>query len=323
MTQDDSLSEDVKPAEQLGQPIYRTKPRIGLALGGGGGRGWAHIGVLSRLLERGLKPDIITGTSMGAVVAGCYAAGCFQSLKDWACGLTTFRMLRYLDFRLTGGGMIGGDRLVQELTQNIGDTHIEDLPTKFGAIATDLHTGQEVWIRKGPLVDSIHASFAIPGVFKPVTWGDTLLVDGGLVNPVPINLARSLGADVVIAVSLAVDMRSKYRHPSGLTEEKAAPSHMSNSIKDIAERRIESLIRPTLETPSALNTLLTAGNVMQERISRIRMAGNPPDVLIGPRVGHVGFLEFDRAAELIEIGAAAVDRAAHAIEDALALELDS
>lgn len=297
------------------------KVKIGLALGGGGGRGWAHIGVIQRLEERGLIPDVIAGTSIGGVVGGAYVGNKLDRLEDWACRLNTFRILRFLDFRLWGGGMIGGSKLIEELESHFGDTQIDMLDRKFGTVATDLFTGQEIWLREGSLIQAMHSSYAIPGVFKPVPYGETLLVDGALVNPVPVSLARSLGADVVIAVNLNADMRNRHRAKSGLIDETLSPPHMSMQVTDFAERRLDSLVRPTAESPSVLNTLLAASNVMQERIARIRLAGNPPEISIAPRVGHIGILEFHRAKELIEEGRAAVDRATHAIEDALALDL--
>ena len=317
------LSENNERAERLDKLYPKAsnqKPLIGLALGGGGGRGWAHIGIIRKLEQLGLKPHIVTGTSIGAVVAGCYLAGKLDYLQEWACRLNTFRILRFLDFRISGGGVIGGNKLIEELSRHLGEINIEDLPHRFGSIATDLYTGQEIWATKGRLTDAMHASFAIPGIFKPVPFGDTVLVDGALVNPIPINIARALGADIVIAVNLNGNFRNKRQRASGLAQERKPPPRAVDKIKYITRRRINAFARPTDESPSVLNTLLAAGNLMQERIARINMAENPPDVLIGPRVDHVGILEFDRAEELINIGITAVGRATHTIEDALTLE---
>jgi NTE family protein len=183
-----------------------TRPIIGLALGGGAARGFAHIGVLRKLLEHGIVPDVIVGTSIGAVVGGCYAAKEMDNLEIWARTLTVRGVLSYLDISLSGSGLIGGGHLASQLDSGLKDTRIDDLPIRFAAIATEFNTGHEIWLTRGRLSDALRASYALPGIFPPVLIGGRWLVDGALVNPVPVSAARALGARLVIAVNLNADL---------------------------------------------------------------------------------------------------------------------
>ena len=178
------------------------KPRIGLALGGGAARGLAHIGVLEALTEAGLEPEIVAGTSIGAIAGGFYAAGRLDELHSLARGLTLRQILRYLDVNLAGSSLMTGKRLEKTLASHIGDLHIEDMPKKFVAVATELGSGQEVWLTKGSLAAALRASYALPGILKPIRIGGRWLMDGALVNPVPVSAARAQGAQLVIAVTL-------------------------------------------------------------------------------------------------------------------------
>ena len=181
------------------------RPVVGLALGGGAARGFAHIGILRALLARGIVPDVVVGTSIGAAVGGAYVTGHLDAFEEWARGLQPRSVLSYLDIQLNGSGLIGGGRLAAELEQSIGRRLIEELPMKFAAIATEVATGHEIWLTHGRLVEAIRASYALPGIFSPVMIGDRWLVDGALVNPVPVSAARALGAEIVIAVNLNAD----------------------------------------------------------------------------------------------------------------------
>ncbi len=183
-----------------------VRPTIGLALGGGGARGFAHIGVLRTLLAHGIEPDIIVGTSIGAVVGGCQAAGRLDMLEEWCRSLTKRGILGYLDISLTGGGLIGGGKLAARLDEKLGDTPIEALPIRFATITTEVGTGHEIWLTRGRLVDAMRASYALPGIFPPVSLDGRWLVDGALVNPVPVSAARVFGARLVIAVNLSTDI---------------------------------------------------------------------------------------------------------------------
>jgi len=185
----------------------RTKARIGLALGGGAARGWSHIGVVRVLEEAGIVPDVIAGSSIGAVVGGCYAAGKLDELEAFAQSLTKRRVMGLLDFHFSGAGLIAGGRLQRLLDQDLTDRRVETLPVKFCTIATELVSGHEIWLTRGPLVQAMRASYALPGVFDPVMIGGRWLMDGALVNPIPITAARALGADIVICVNLNGEVR--------------------------------------------------------------------------------------------------------------------
>ncbi len=209
----------LRPTPRRARP---ERPTIGLALGGGGARGFAHIGVIRTLLAHGIKPDVIVGTSIGAVVGGCHAAGRLDVLADWCSGLTKRGILGYLDISLAGGGLIGGDRLTAKLEEHLGGTAIETLPIRFAAITTEVGTGHEIWLTRGRLVDAMRASYALPGIFPPVALDGRWLVDGALVNPVPVSAARVFGARLVIAVNLSADVLGRGMIMAGESVEPAA-----------------------------------------------------------------------------------------------------
>ena len=182
------------------------RPVIGLALGGGAARGFAHIGIIRTLVAHGIIPNVVVGTSIGAVVGGAYASGHLDAVEEWARSLQPRNILSYLDIRLNGSGLIGGAKLAAEIEAAMGPTLIEDLPMKFATVATEVRTGHEIWLTHGPMVDAMRASYALPGIFSPVLVGDRWLVDGALVNPVPVSAARALGAEIVIAANLSSDV---------------------------------------------------------------------------------------------------------------------
>ena len=303
-----------------------TRPLIGLALGSGAARGWAHIGILRALEDAGIKCDILCGTSVGAVVGGVYLCNCLDVLEEWVVGLGRLGILRYLDFRVAAGGLIGGDRLISLLHGNLGDRTFSDLALPFAAVATDLETGHEVWLREGRIIDAVRASFALPGVFTPVKVADRWVVDGALVNPVPVSVCRALGARLVIAVNLNADIIGKRRKSSATLD--AAPNgdvyeSLRDESGDLGERRSRFLLRQLFRTdhdrPSVFNVMVASLNIVQDRLSRSRLAGDPPDVTIAPRLGHIGLLEFNRGAESIEEGRAAVERSMPDLREALAV----
>src|SRR4030088_2516172 len=182
------------------------RPVIGLALGGGAARGFAHIGIVRTLIAHGIVPNVVVGTSIGAVVGGSYAAGHLDTLEEWARSLQPRNILGYLDIRLNGSGLIGGDKLAAQLETSLGRIHIENLPVKFASFASEARTGHEIWLTHGSMVNAMRASYALPGIFAPVLVGDRWLVDVALVNPVPVSAARALGAEIVIAANLSSDV---------------------------------------------------------------------------------------------------------------------
>ncbi len=300
-----------------------TRPRIGLALGSGAGRGWAHIGVLRGLERAGVEIDLLCGTSMGALIGGLYLAGHLEAVEEWTRSLSTLRILRYLDFRVAGGGLIGGGRLTSTLEQALGDTTIEELPKPFAAVATEIPTGHEIWLTQGRLVEALRASFALPGVFTPVPYDGHWLVDGALVNPVPVSVCRALRARLVIAVNLNADIIGKMPGVGGGGEAGRRGEDRDESSAGFGAGRgkaMNSLMRRVMrggdEGPSLFNVMVSSLGVIQDRLTRSRLAGDPPDVTIAPRLGHIGLLEFDRADEVIAEGEAAVERALPDLRDA-------
>lgn len=297
--------------------IRYGKPRIGLALGGGAARGWAHIGVIEVLVEAGYAPEVIAGTSIGAVVGGCYAAGKLDQLSEFATGLTKRRVVGLMDFHIGGAGLISGGRLKRLLDRDIAGLRIEELPQKFAAIATELGTGHEIWLTHGSLVDALRASYALPGVFDPVRLGGRWLMDGALVNPVPVTAARALGADVVICVNLNSDMagRGTIIQAHGADPDPEVGEVLAGSVQHSwldgvlgAAKRVRGLVGRSRDQPGLAGVMIDAFNITQDRISRSRLAGDPPDVMVGPKLGRVGLFDFHRADEIIRLGRQAAER---------------
>jgi NTE family protein len=299
-----------------------VEPVIGLALGGGSARGWAHIGIMKKLDEVGIRPKVIVGTSIGAVVGGSWAAGKLSELEDYARSLTKRSMLSMMDLRFAGSGLLSGDRLRKQLEDRLKGALIEDLPIKFAAIATEIGTGHEIWLTRGAIADAMRASYALPGIFVPVQIGGRWLMDGALSNPVPVSVARALGAEMIIAVNLHTDVlgRSGVIHEHGGIDPKIAtlPTQQHDEAQTGLMASVygaASLVRrqfggavPAIEkntAPGILSIMLDAFNITQDRIARSRLAGDPPDVTIGPKIGGIGLSEFHRAEEAIAAGEAA------------------
>jgi NTE family protein len=306
------------------EPGGPHRPKIGLALGGGVARGWAHIGVMRALLKLGIVPDVICGTSVGALVGGCWLAGQLDTLENWARGLTRRRMIGYLDIRLGGGGILGGQRLAKLLTQHLGDIRIENLERPFAAVCTELETGHEIWLQKGSLAEAIRASYALPGVFAPVKLEGRWLVDGALINPVPISVCRALGARLVIGVTLNADTFGKGMIQEGknLDALEVDPGQLMREASSAGSLRPDRVIMRQLfgtseDTPGITTVMLGALNIVMDRLARSRMAGDPPDVLVSPRIGHISLLDFDRAAECIQLGEDAIHAALTPLREAL------
>jgi NTE family protein len=299
------------------------RPTIALALGGGAARGFAHIGVIRTLIAKGFTPDIITGTSIGAVVGGCYAAGKLDQIEQWALSLTRRRLLGYLDVSLGGLGLLSGGRLFDTLSEAIGDSTIDALPLRFAAIATEIGTGHEIWLTRGCLADALRASYSLPGIFPAVKIGERWLMDGALVNPVPVSAARALGARVVIAVNVNTDLfgRGTTIHDHGAEDEPPIEDEVASRGllgRFTAEKNARRTFFGTASRPGLTNVMVDAFNIMQDRITRARLAGDPPDVLISPRVGRIGLFDFHRAEEAIAIGAEAAEKALEPFDEIVA-----
>lgn len=290
------------------------KVKIGLALGGGAARGWAHIGVVRALNSAGIYPDIIAGTSIGAVVGACEVAGQLDDLETFARELTRRRVFGYLDFNLSGTGLITGHRLGERLRRQLGDITFEDLPRRFTAVATEIGTGHEVWLSRGNLVDAVRASYALPGVFRPVKVEGRWLFDGALVNPIPVSVCRALGARYVIAVNLNIDISNR-----GTISNVSAIPHADPDVEEpppvtgkngIAVRRLlqRQIFGRGEDVPGISTVMVDAFNIVQDRIARSRLAGDPPDSMISPRLHGIGLFDFHRAEEMIQRGEAAAKR---------------
>tara|TARA_R110002110_G_scaffold21160_2_gene84308 strand:- start:4900 stop:5988 length:1089 start_codon:yes stop_codon:yes gene_type:complete len=347
--------------------IRMPRPKIGIALGAGVARGWTHIGVLKALTRAGIEPDIVAGTSIGALVGGCHVAQKLEPLEAFARSLTRRRMLSLLDLRFRSSGLIGDAKLAELMREQLSDLRIEDLGRQFVGVATELTTGHELWLHQGNLIQAIRASYALPGVFAPVAVDGRWLIDGALVNPVPVSVARALGARVVIAVNLnndpfdpAARRRAREMASPGYINATPPPLPESSLIREIEERieeesekmveadlaqateeaagetesngdAVTGRIKKTLKglrrkttpehelmrrviggrqrEPGIASVMLASLNIVQDRLSRMRMAGDPPDIMIAPSVSHLSLLDFDHADEFIRIGEEAAEEA--------------
>lgn len=304
----------------------QRQPRLGIALGGGAARGWAHIGVLKALGDMGLRPEVVAGTSVGAVVGAAYASGHLEDFERWVRKLTRRGVLGLLDVALVGGGgLIEGKRLAGLFREHFGELDFDQLERPFAAVATELHTGREVWLREGSVVEALRASVALPGLFTPAKLDGRWLLDGGLVNPVPVTLCHALGADVVIAVNLDGDgAGGRDRLPARDTE---GPGEADEDEEGLLERLTGSLreraanvfapFRTAEADPGLFDILARSIYIMQVRITRSRLVGDPPDVVLSPRVRQVALMEFERGAETIEEGERTVRRMQPVLQDLL------
>lgn len=311
---------------------------IGIALGSGSARGLAHIGVLQALRDMGIEPGIVCGSSMGALVGACYALGRLDEFAEWVCSLSTRDVLRFLGIRLLAqGGVAEAGRLIQHLRDSYGDADIETLPKTYAAVATDLHRGREIWLQRGSIWDAVRASIAIPGMITPTRHQHRWLVDGALVNPVPVSLCRALGADLIIAVNLNSAVIGKPPKPT-------APDHVEEEAELIEDAlpegeeegnftllgRLGTALRGAARPmrriwsandgprgPGTFEVMIGAINIMQDRITRSRLAGEPPDIMLAPRLLDIGLLDYQRGREAIDAGRACVERLAEPISHAL------
>lgn len=300
-----------------------SKPKIGIALGGGAARGWSHIGVLQALTEAGLEPDIIVGTSIGSVVGGCYVADRLEELEAFACTLTRRRVFGFLDFNFAGSGLISGQKLSDALNKHLQTIEIEKMAKQFVAVATELKTGHEIWLSKGPLVPAMHASYALPGIFRPVKINNRWLIDGALVNPIPVSVCRALGARIVIAVNLNWDFFGKgsvvpnqdaFGEVDVPEEDNVPPEGNGQAAQNLLRRQF---FGQGGGAPGISSVMMDAFNIIQDRIARSRLAGDPPDVMIMPNLGTMGMFDFHLAESAITSGREATQKALSDIQRAV------
>lgn len=295
------------------------RPKIALALGSGAARGWSHIGIVKRLRQASITPDIIAGTSIGALVAGCEAAGGLDELENFARGLTRRRVFTLLDLPWRGGGLIGGNKLADLLTDSLGDTRIEDLKRPFAAIATELATGHEIWLNRGNLVEAMRASYALPGIFPPVKINGKWLIDGAVVNPIPVSVCRAMGARFVIAVNLNADTIGSgtvIQNPERVAQQAVMETQSGDNAPAPHILR-QWMTRKSPPSPGISTTLVAAYTISQDRLARSRMAGDPPDLVINLKAPDVNLFDFDKADVSIEAGEQAAEKALPELEAAI------
>ncbi len=315
-------------AGRLSTSIGR-RPKIGLALGSGSARGWAHIGILEALDEEGIQPDVVSGCSIGALVGASYVAGRLPQLKQWAEALTWREIIGLIDVSVSSGGLISGARIRSALTRlGIGGP-IESYAIRFAAIATDLVTGREVWLESGEIDEAVRASIALPGLFSPHPSDGGWLVDGGLVNPVPVSTCRAFGAEITIAVNLNGDLVGRRGAGWGKPHDVPAPTEekvealnrfareIPDALREQVIRLVAQLLRPSPPTPGYFDVLANSVNIMQDRITRSRLAGEPPDVLLLPRLADFNLMDFTRAGEAAAVGRRCVHESLPAIRKLL------
>lgn len=299
--------------------------KIGLALGSGSARGWSHIGVLRALLERGIEPVVVTGSSSGSLVAAAHASGQLDALEIWVRSLTKIDVWRLLDASFGGGGVMRGNRLMRAVGEQLQDRAIESLERGFAAVAVDLYSGEEFWIRKGSMLNAVRASSGLPGLFTPVLHEDRWLIDGGVVNPVPVSLCRALGADYVIAVNLNQPLLKNETRAAGSRGRQESEQSLSAADGTELFARWSGLLENLMSSlrserqasePGMIEVMYTTINIMQNQISRARISGDPPDLLVTPRLDDFHLMDWHRGAEAIEAGYQAIQEVASELPDA-------
>lgn len=296
---------------------------IGLALGSGSSRGWAHIGVINALHAQGIFPDIVCGTSIGSLVGASYVSNTLADLKQWVCSLTKFETARFFEINSSMNGFVNTERLHHFLNKYVASDNalIEDLAKRYASVATELETGREVWLTKGPVLEAVWSSISLPGLFPAIKNNNKWLVDGGLVNPVPVSVCRALGADVVIAVNLNGNIVGKHFEKSKPVAQQE-PQGVVGKLTDLVTEYTASMFSSTKDEdqpPNLFEAIAGSVNITQDRITRSRMAGDPPDILLTPKLSHIGLLEFYRASEAILEGKECVQRMMPMIQHVLSL----
>ena len=289
-----------------GQP----RPTVALVLGSGGARGLAHIGVLRWLDEHGFDIRVISGSSIGALIGGFYAAGTLDIYTRWVRALRQADVLRLIDFAFSRGGLIGGDRVMQTLERLLGDANIEDLPIRYTAVATDLENQKEVWLQRGSLFQAIRASISVPAFFAPVTWRGRVLVDGGLLNPIPIAPTLSAHTDLTIAVNLSGEPRdvSRETETAPAVANRVRNNGYQDRIKAFLDELLERFIERDEESINMYNVIIRSFDAMQVAIARFKQAAYTPDHVVDIPANAARLLEFHRADEMIALGYAEAER---------------
>ncbi|MGY5453441.1 patatin-like phospholipase RssA [Agarivorans sp. MS3-6] len=298
---------------------------VGLALGSGAARGWAHLGVIMALREMGVQPQVIGGCSIGSLVGAAYACQRVDELTEWALSLSSWQVFNLLDISLNRGGLLTGEKVFNAAEKYIGASNIEQLKIPFGCVATGLESGKEIWLQSGKVRDAVRASCAMPGLMAPYQLNGQWLVDGAVVNPVPVSLVRAMGADVVIAVNLNSD-KSRLNLLDGDIDDSKHNDGNNQAFwrllgggKDFLNSMLANLKQQSHRSPGMIGVMSTSINIMQERLTRTRMAGDPPDILLSPKLGNISTMDFHRAEEAIAEGKRVTELMRPQIEEELFL----
>ncbi len=287
--------------------------KVGLALGSGAARGWAHIGIVKALAKAGIKPDIVVGTSIGALVGAAYLSERMDKLEDRLLALDRLDTARFFKLSASFTGLVNKSRVHDFLTGYINaDLQIADLSATYASVATHLHSGREVWNTEGNLLEAVWSSISLPGLFPPIKQKGRWLIDGGLVNPVPVSVCRALGADIVIAVNLNGDIIGKHLTPPKPLADNDDDTGLVSRVTDFVSNHTGNIFNDDKkqdDIPNLLDVIAAAVNITQDRITRSRMAGDPPEILLEPRLAKIGLLEFYRASEAIAAGESCVQNA--------------
>ena len=297
--------------ETVKMPPSPRPPVIGLALGSGSARGWAHIGIIQGLQDIGIHPQVVAGTSIGALVGAVYASGQLQEFSEWVQTLSARDVFKLVDLSFSGG-VVKGEKLFGFFEANHRNPNIEDLDKRFVSVATEMKTGREIWITRGPILPAARASCALPGIFPPVKHDGRWMLDGGLVNPVPVSACRALGADVVIAVNLNAQLVGAHM-PRNAAQELEREVAASKTERAFWQRAVDYLSKSDGEHPSFFDTIASSVNIMQDRLTRSRMAGDPPEITLIPMLEDFALMDFHRAKQAIEEGRRLVDENAATI----------
>ncbi|MFM2483234.1 patatin-like phospholipase RssA [Celerinatantimonas sp. YJH-8] len=314
--------------------IYPNHPKIGIALGSGAAKGWAHIGVLKALEELNIYPEVVAGCSIGAFVGASYANRCMGELEPWVCSLTNWEVFKLLDVGFHRGGLIAGKKVFSLADDLLGPRNIEASQLPFAMVATELYSGHEIWLQRGNMRRAVRASCAMPGLLSPIRWHGQWLVDGAVSNPVPVSLCRALGATHVIAVDLQAhrfSRKSVSLEPILLHDRRGEPRREGNDtlfsrMMGVGTGYFHSVVgrlggrakvKRQNDTPNMMAVMSGSLDILEDKLKRSRMAGDPPEVLIAPQVSDIGLMEFFRAQECIDLGYQAVMRISHQFTDML------
>ncbi len=286
-------------------------PTVGLALGSGSARGWAHIGVIQALEQMGVRPQVVAGTSIGALVGAVYVAGQLDAFSNWVQKLTAREVFGFLDLSFSGG-FVKGERLFGFFEEQHSNPQIEALDQRYVSVCTEMQTGREIWITQGPILPAARASCALPGLFSPVRYESRWMLDGGLVNPVPVSACRALGAEVVIAVNLNAQLVGSH-FSRAVTSDAEAGTEAGNG-RSWWQKAAGYLSSGSADAPNVFDVMATSVNILQDRVTRSRMAGDPPELTLVPLLEDFALMDFHRAPEAIAEGRRLVEENAEMIQ---------